>query len=155
MYSLCYYYFKLRSDYKLNKSPWASYVGGRNEYSCVDSGLFTGFNVYHVMWELTCSLKFVMDAWINLHPLFLHVVCYIFFCSFNERLVRLFQKADTACYLLLFFSPCSVHLMRRCCFRKQIETSAVTVAATRYVKGGAVHGWKLMRKLYCGLLFHV
>jgi dolichol-phosphate mannosyltransferase len=31
--------------------------------------------------------------------------------------------------------------------RKQIETSADIVTGTRYVKGGGVHGWNLMRKL--------
>lgn len=32
-------------------------------------------------------------------------------------------------------------------FRKQIETGADIVTGTRYVKGGGVHGWTLMRKL--------
>ncbi|GJR12410.1 dolichol-phosphate mannosyltransferase subunit 1 [Tanacetum coccineum] len=32
-------------------------------------------------------------------------------------------------------------------FRKQIETSADIVTGTRYVRGGGVHGWTLMRKL--------
>ncbi|XP_004505127.1 dolichol-phosphate mannosyltransferase subunit 1 [Cicer arietinum] len=31
--------------------------------------------------------------------------------------------------------------------RKQLETSADIVTGTRYVKGGGVHGWNLMRKL--------
>uniref|UniRef100_A0A0C9QMX5 Dolichol-phosphate mannosyltransferase subunit 1 n=1 Tax=Wollemia nobilis TaxID=56998 RepID=A0A0C9QMX5_9CONI len=31
--------------------------------------------------------------------------------------------------------------------RKQIETGADIVTGTRYVKGGGVHGWNLMRKL--------
>jgi len=37
-----------------------------------------------------------------------------------------------------------------CClffFRKQLETGADIVTGTRYVKGGGVHGWNLMRKL--------
>jgi len=32
-------------------------------------------------------------------------------------------------------------------FRKQSETGADIVTGTRYVKGGGVHGWNLMRKL--------
>jgi dolichol-phosphate mannosyltransferase len=32
-------------------------------------------------------------------------------------------------------------------FRKQLETGADIVTGTRYVKGGGVHGWNLMRKL--------
>lgn len=31
--------------------------------------------------------------------------------------------------------------------RKQMETGASIVTGTRYVKGGGVHGWNLMRKL--------
>ncbi|XP_057807722.1 dolichol-phosphate mannosyltransferase subunit 1-like [Salvia miltiorrhiza] len=31
--------------------------------------------------------------------------------------------------------------------KKQMETSASIVSGTRYVKGGGVHGWNLMRKL--------
>ncbi|XP_057807726.1 dolichol-phosphate mannosyltransferase subunit 1-like [Salvia miltiorrhiza] len=31
--------------------------------------------------------------------------------------------------------------------KKQMETSASIVTGTRYVKGGGVHGWNLMRKL--------
>jgi dolichol-phosphate mannosyltransferase len=31
--------------------------------------------------------------------------------------------------------------------RKQLETGADIVTGTRYVKGGGVHGWNLMRKL--------
>ena len=31
--------------------------------------------------------------------------------------------------------------------RKQQETGANIVTGTRYVKGGGVHGWNLMRKL--------
>lgn len=32
-------------------------------------------------------------------------------------------------------------------YRKQIGTGADIVTGTRYVKGGGVHGWNLMRKL--------
>lgn len=31
--------------------------------------------------------------------------------------------------------------------RKQLETGASIVTGTRYVTGGGVHGWNLMRKL--------
>ena len=31
--------------------------------------------------------------------------------------------------------------------RKQLETGASIVTGTRYVNGGGVHGWNLMRKL--------
>lgn len=31
--------------------------------------------------------------------------------------------------------------------RKQLETGASIVTGTRYVQGGGVHGWNLMRKL--------
>ncbi|CAN1322750.1 Dolichol-phosphate mannosyltransferase subunit 1 [Linum perenne] len=34
-----------------------------------------------------------------------------------------------------------------CIIRKQLETGANIVTGTRYVKGGGVHGWNLMRKL--------
>lgn len=34
-----------------------------------------------------------------------------------------------------------------CLLRKQLETGASIVTGTRYVKGGGVHGWNLMRKL--------
>ena len=49
------------------------------------------------------------------------------------------------------------HHYHLCIFNRfqHLETSDVIVAAIWYVKGGAVHGWKLMPKLYCGLLFHV
>ncbi|XVF29379.1 hypothetical protein REPUB_Repub15cG0115900 [Reevesia pubescens] len=48
--------------------------------------------------------------------------------------------------------------------KKQLETGATIVTGTRYVQGGGVHGWNLMRKLtsrepmflhrlFCGLVY--
>lgn len=37
--------------------------------------------------------------------------------------------------------------MKNSFIRKQLETGACIVTGTRYVKGGGVHGWNLMRKL--------
>jgi len=44
-------------------------------------------------------------------------------------------------YYLAQFNPSFLH------FSKQLETGADIVTGTRYVKGGGVHGWNLMRKL--------
>lgn len=46
-------------------------------------------------------------------------------------------------YLLLVMQPKYLPSF----IRKQLETGASIVTGTRYVKGGGVHGWNLMRKL--------
>ncbi|KAK4428347.1 Dolichol-phosphate mannosyltransferase subunit [Sesamum alatum] len=54
----------------------------------------------------------------------------------------------TGNFVVIMDADLSHHVREKCFeFRKQIETGASIVTGTRYVKGGGVHGWNLMRKL--------
>ncbi|OVA08882.1 Glycosyl transferase [Macleaya cordata] len=52
-------------------------------------------------------------------------------------------------FVVIMDADLSHHVSAHCDFDslKQVETDASIVTGTRYVKGGGVHGWNLMRKL--------
>ncbi|KAL0429816.1 UNVERIFIED_CONTAM: Dolichol-phosphate mannosyltransferase subunit [Sesamum radiatum] len=57
-------------------------------------------------------------------------------------------KHATGNFVVIMDADLSHHVSEKCFeFRKQRETGASIVTGTRYVKGGGVHGWNLMRKL--------
>ncbi|KAL2234735.1 UNVERIFIED_CONTAM: Dolichol-phosphate mannosyltransferase subunit 1 [Sesamum indicum] len=56
-------------------------------------------------------------------------------------------KHATGNFVVIMDADLSHHVKTVFEFRKQRETGASIVTGTRYVKGGGVHGWNLMRKL--------
>ncbi|CAI0382165.1 unnamed protein product [Linum tenue] len=98
-------------------------------------GLGTAY--IHGLKHASGNFVVIMDADLSHHVSSSYLFVFFTRLSFTRSILHSF--------LILF--PCDLVLPISIITRKQLETGASIVTGTRYVKGGGVHGWNLMRKL--------